>query len=143
MNDFKSNSFRFTHDGEPTDKRLHVEDMVSFAVGEDEDFSEGEREYLQHRDGGRLKTEKEYNEFYGFTDSIAEEREDFTVYLWEDVSGYDYWKGDYNYLQNTISFDEKYTVEEFFEKFQDEIDNVIIDMNQKVYDKFGVTIYND
>ena len=90
-------------DGDNSDFRLHHQDLIHW-------YS---------------LNEKEYGEIEGKINEFSIKRDNYQVYAWCDVSGFDYWmvnQEEPNYIQITVQFN-KYEVDDIdLEKLQEDID---------------------
>lgn len=100
------------HDGDDTDLRLHVHSIDSNWFCNDE---------------------KHYVEIENEIDAFEIKRKAYTVHMWCDVSGFDYWMkqmDEPNYIQVTVSFNELYTDENDLNELANDVEKAI----DKVYD---------
>lgn len=77
------------HDSDKEDLRLHYEDGFNWD----------------------RNSEKEYNEVENQINNFEIKREEYTVYGWCDISGFDYWHNqmnEENYIQISVSFKNDY-----------------------------------
>lgn len=93
-------------DGDKTDLRLHVEDHFNWGAEEEEDYQ---------------KAEERLEEF-------EIKRNGYTVYMWCDISGYDYWmkaQQETNYIQISVAFDKEDFNEELIEELKDAVQEAL------------------
>ena len=93
-------------DGDKSDSRLHYDNLYSWGFDSEKDYEE---------------QEKEINDF-------VIDNEYYTVYMWCDVCGYDYWiirQEEGNYIQISVSFKQEDIPNNIIEQLKNDLGKAI------------------
>jgi hypothetical protein len=97
---------KIVHDSDKTDLRLHLDYTFSWGFDKEKDYEEQEKKI----------------------NSFEIKKPEYTVYMWCDISGFDYWINNMkepNYIQISISFNSQNFNENNLNELWEDIDNAI------------------